>query len=57
MLAQVAVRLGRCPCGALQCTRCKALVQPKDIYSHMCANATKEDDPATKALIAKIGKA
>ena len=54
---QVAVRLGRCPCGALQCSRCKALVPPKDVYRHICADATKEDDPATKALIAKIGKA
>ena len=53
----VAIRLGRCPCGALQCIRCKGLVPQKDVFSHVCAIATKDDDPASKALIAKIGKA
>lgn len=52
----VAVRLGRCPCGALQCVRCKALVQPEDAYSHMCAEATARDDAESRRLIAQIGK-
>jgi hypothetical protein len=52
----VAVRLGRCPCGGLVCSRCKALVPAADVRSHVCKVATSADDPATRALIAKIGK-
>ena len=51
----VAVRLGRCPCGALICSRCKALVPAADGMTHLCKDATA-DDPASRELIAKIGK-
>ena len=53
----IAVRLGQCPCGALVCSRCKALVDHRQAHTHVCKNATAEIDSATKALITKIGKA
>ena len=52
----VAVRLGCCPCGALICSRCKGLVPAAERLSHLCKDATA-DDPASRELIAKIGKA
>jgi len=54
---KLAVRLGQCPnCAAAICTRCKTMVQPEAMLSHMCAEVTAETDPATLALMAKIGK-
>ena len=45
----VAVRLGRCPCGATVCTRCKSTVKAADARTHMCKEATTETDAATQA--------
>ena len=52
----VAVRLGRCPCGALVCARCKALVPAKDERAHVCKSGPGADDAAARQLMAKIGK-
>ena len=54
---KLAVRLGACPtCAALVCKRCQGLVKPRHASEHMCAKATTVVDPATLALMAKIGK-
>ena len=52
----VAVRLGRCPCGALVCARCKALVPAKDERTHVCKSGPGADDAAARQLMARIGK-
>ena len=54
----VAVRLGKCPCGALVCARCKALVPAKDERTHVCksGHGLGADDAAARQLMAKIGK-
>ena len=52
----LALRLGVCTCGAVICTRCKSVIPAEEQASHMCRNASAEADPATKALMTKIGK-
>ena len=53
----LAIRLGECPtCEATICVRCKSVVPAGERRKHMCRHATAEADPATKALLARIGK-
>ena len=51
--AGVGLRLGQCPCGALVCHACKALVAPAEASVHLCRQGGVDVDSATSALMAK----
>ena len=56
---KMALRLGRCDCGALVCSRCYTVVPPAEGDKrrlHLCKTATAEADPATLELMKRIGR-